>query len=133
VRDPHTIQSDRPPGVLVVDDEESVRSLLVLTLPRFGFRVWAAAGGAEALSLFQAHAGQIDAALLDVMMPGQDGPAVLRALRGLAPALPCCFMTADAGKYGPDGLLALGAAHVFIKPFLLPDLAAVMRGLCASR
>jgi CheY-like chemotaxis protein len=122
-----------PTGVLVVDDDDSVRAMLVQALPYFGLRAWAAAGGEEALALYRAHAREIGAALLDVLMPGQDGPAVLRALRALDPALPCCFMTGHTEKYTAEQLLALGAARVFDKPFILAELADVLRGVCVLR
>src|SRR6516162_5053147 len=85
------------PTVLVADDEEVVRSLLRAALPRLGFRPLLAADGDEALRLYREHAADVRAALLDVLMPGRDGPATLAALRGLRPSLPCCFMTGDAG------------------------------------
>jgi DNA-binding response OmpR family regulator len=108
----------------VVDDDPHVRNLLGLALPRFGLAAWLASGGEEALSLFEEHRGEIALALLDVVMPGLDGPATLLALRGVDPSLPCCFMTGEAGGQTPDGLLALGARRVFLKPFRLDELAA---------
>ena len=91
--------SDSParPGVLVVDDDPHVRNLLGLALPRFGFTAWLAAGAEEALALSREHRGEVALALLDVVMPGPDGPATL---------------------------LALGARRVFLKPFPLDELAA---------
>jgi CheY-like chemotaxis protein len=112
------------PGVLVAEDDPQVRQLLALALPRFGFTAWLAPGGQEALALYREHQGEVALALLDVMMPGLDGPATLLALRGLDPCLPCCFMTGDAGGLTPAGLLALGARRVFPKPFRLDELAA---------
>jgi DNA-binding response OmpR family regulator len=58
-----------------------------------------------------------------------DGPATLRELRGLDPCLRCCFLTGEPGGYGEEGLLALGAERVFLKPFRLPELAAALRTL----
>src|SRR5262245_38278163 len=118
--------SDTParPGILVVDDDPQVRNLLGLALPRFGFTAWLAAGGEEALRLVEEHRNEVALALLDVVMPGLDGPATLLALRGLDPSLPCCFMTGEAGGHTPAGLLALGARRVFLKPFRLGELAA---------
>ena len=112
------------PGILVVDDDPHLRHILGLALPRFGFTAWLASGGEEALALYRAHPREVALALLDVVMPGLDGPATLLALRGLAPCLPCCFMTGEAGGHTPAGLLALGARRVFPKPFRLDELAA---------
>jgi CheY-like chemotaxis protein len=126
----HSSLAARQPGILVVDDDDCIRKLLGFALPPHGFRAWVACGGEEALRLYQAHAAQIDAALIDIRMPGLDGPAVLAALRAVAPALPCCFMTGFAGAYATEDLLALGAAYVFVKPFNLDELAAVLGRLC---
>jgi CheY-like chemotaxis protein len=118
------------PVILVADDEEAVRTLLGLALPRLGFRALLAADGDEALRLYQEQAGDIGAALLDVRMPNRDGPATLAALRQLAPDLPCAFMTAHAGAYPIEELLALGATFVLAKPFHLEELGRVLHRLC---
>jgi CheY-like chemotaxis protein len=113
----------------VVDDEAAVRTLLDAGLRYHGFAVWPAADGAEAVDLYRRHAGEIALALLDVKMPGMDGPETLRALRAVNPGLACCFMTGDAGRYAEADLLALGAAHVIRKPFSLAETAQRLREL----
>jgi CheY-like chemotaxis protein len=117
--------------VLVADDEETVRTLLSLALPRFGILPLLAADGDEAIRVYQAHAAEVRVALLDVRMPGRDGPATLAALRALTPGLPCVFMTGHAGGYSTDDLRALGAAEVVVKPFQLDELVNLLRRLCA--
>lgn len=68
------------PTVLVVDDDDSVREITQLALEVVaGWRILAADGGAQALEI--ARAERPDAVLLDVMMPGMDGPTTLRHLR----------------------------------------------------
>jgi DNA-binding response OmpR family regulator len=121
----------RMPAVLVVDDEPSLRHLLAAGLPRYGFAVHTACGGHEALELFRSHPGGFAAVLLDVCMPRLDGPATLTALRAIAPAVRCCFITGHSGRSGTDDLLALGAARVVEKPFRLDDLAATLRAVLA--
>ena len=59
-------------GVLVVDDEPAVRSLLEVGLRREGLQVWSAAGGRQAVELYREHPGAIGVALLDVLMPGME-------------------------------------------------------------
>jgi CheY-like chemotaxis protein len=121
--------SPAAPGILVVDDDALVRGVLGAALPHYGFRVWLADGGAEALRLYPALRGQVALVLLDVRMPGLDGPATLRELRRLYPGLRCCFLTGEPGVYGEEGLLALGAERVFLKPFRLPELTAALQAL----
>lgn len=114
-------------GVLVVDDEHLVRIMVQLGLERNGFDVWLAPNGREAIDLYQAHEEDIDVVLLDVCMPGLDGPATLDALRQRHPHVRACFMTGATGPYEQDELVQRGAAQVIGKPFRLNDLANILR------
>lgn len=118
----------RQPGILVVDDEEFVRRLLEISLPRLGFCGYLAAGGHDALAVYQLHRKAIDAVLMDVRMPGLDGPQTLAALRQLNPALPCCFMSGHCGNYHEEQLAVLGDGYL-PKPFQLTDVSAALRRL----
>jgi len=109
-------------GILVVDDDDSVRNFLNIGLKHHGFAVWPAADGQQAVQLYQQHASEIDLVLLDVRMPGLDGPQTLAALRQLNPQVRSCFMTGQAGHYSEEELLKLGAARVFLKPFQLAEM-----------
>jgi CheY-like chemotaxis protein len=117
----------RRPGVLVVDDEVALRKCLAAGLDREGFAVWAADGGLAAVELFCRDGDAIDVALVDVRMPGMDGPATLRALRRLSPSLPCCLMTGNPEPYTEDELRGFGAATVIPKPFLVDLVADALR------
>jgi CheY-like chemotaxis protein len=115
------------PGVLVVDDEHMVRIMLQLGLERSGFGVWLASNGQEAIQLYREHRESIDVVLLDIRMPGLDGPQTLEALREMNPDIRACFMSGYLGDYAPEELRQHGAACVLPKPFLLADLAGVLR------
>jgi CheY-like chemotaxis protein len=117
---------DRP-GVLVVDDEYPVRKLVQVCLEVSGFDVWLAASGVEAARLYQKHQDRIAVVLLDVRMPGLDGPATLEALREINPEVRACFMSGDTGAYGNDDLRRRGAACFIAKPFRLDELVNVLR------
>ena len=121
--------ASRRPGILVVDDDTDVRALLQAVLDQQGFVVWAAASGRQALELYQEWRSAIDLVLLDVCMAGLDGPQTLVGLRRLNPALCCCFMTGDAGRYTLDDLMAQGVRHVFQKPFRPFEVAQILRQL----
>ncbi|MCA1190428.1 MULTISPECIES: response regulator transcription factor [unclassified Saccharopolyspora] len=117
-------------SLLVVDDEPTVRELLAATLRFAGFRVTAAATGAEALRA--AVDERPDLVLLDVMLPDADGFEVLRRLReergGQVPVL---FLTArDAPRDKVRGL-TLGGDDYVTKPFdpeeLIARIHAVLR------
>lgn len=115
------------PGVLVVDDDHLVRIMVQLGLERDGFDVWLASNGREAIQVYRTHRDSIGVVLLDVRMPGLDGPATLEALRNLNPEVLACFMSGDTGHYEPEDLRQRGAACVIAKPFLLNELASTLR------
>jgi two-component system OmpR family response regulator len=111
--------------ILYVEDDVSIRTIATMALEAVGgFTVIACASGAEALAA--APTARADLLLLDVMMPGMDGPSTLKALRGMpeTAATPAIFMTA---KVQPEEIAqhkALGALDVIPKPFdpmALPD------------
>jgi two-component system OmpR family response regulator len=123
--------------VLMVDDEPHVRRVAELSLARVGkWSVFLAASGAEALSA--AERERPDLILLDVMMPGMDGPTTLSALQAHAVVarIPVIFMTANVQDRQIERYLGLGAAGVIRKPFdpmLLPDqIRRIMAGECQT-
>jgi CheY-like chemotaxis protein len=69
------------PGILVADDDPALLNLLELLLRRRGFDVWAARDGRAAVELFRRHRGGVAVVLLDVRIPGLDGPQALAELR----------------------------------------------------
>jgi two-component system, OmpR family, response regulator len=119
----------RPRGILVVDDTEGIRALLDVGLQAAGFAVWLASGGRAGVAAYLKYGLDIDALLLDVRMPGWDGPKTLAAIRALNSDVPCFFMSGDLGLYSEAHLLDLGAAAVFQKPFRLGELTAHLRRL----
>ncbi|MGH7134620.1 MAG: ATP-binding protein, partial [Pirellulales bacterium] len=84
--------------ILVAEDEPMVRNLAVRILTGAGYSVLAAADGAEAVNLFESHAGSIHLALLDAVMPKLTGREVFDRLKLLKPALPVVF----SSGYDPD-------------------------------
>jgi CheY-like chemotaxis protein len=113
----------------VVDDHGPVRNMLRAVLEWHGFRVLTAADGEEAVALYPEHAAEIAVVLLDVRMPGMDGPRTLDALRRVNPDVVACFMSGDLGDYELADLFGRGARHVFEKPFNLDELARALRAL----
>src|SRR5690242_14067445 len=97
--------ADRKPEVLVVEDETVVGEMLELALGQFGFMVYLAGSGREALEVYRQHAVTIDVVLLDVQMPDLDGPGTLAALRRVNLSVPVVFMSGDMGRYSEQDLL----------------------------
>lgn len=105
--------------LLLVDDAQDIRTIACLSLERIGgWTVVSVASGREAVEALT-RAGPFDAVLLDVMMPGMDGPSTLQSLRaaGLSAAIPVVFLTAKTQSSERLALVALGAAGVIAKPF----------------
>lgn len=122
----------RPPAVLVVEDDDTLRLILSRELRKRGFVVWAAAGGREAVELYRHLAGRVDVLLADVNMPGMTGPEVLAAVGEIDPLARCCFMTADDRPETRAALLAAGGREVLTKPFgSLAEVCAALRRLVA--
>jgi CheY-like chemotaxis protein len=127
--EPTPRQPREKPSVLVVDDDHLVRAMVQLGLERNGFDVWLAPSGREAIDLYREHRKHITVILLEVCLPGLDGPQTLAALRELNPEILVCFMSGNRGDYDCRELLRRGAAQVIAKPFHLDQLATVLRRL----
>lgn len=115
--------------VLLIDDEEDVRRIASLSLRRVGgMEVVEAAGGEPGIAA--AEAERPDVILLDVLMPGLDGPQTLARLRasqtGVA-RVPVVFLTAATEPDEVGRLRSLGAAGVLAKPFDPMTLPARLR------
>jgi len=118
--------------ILVVDDEPGVRKLASNILEHQGYTVALASDGYEALALTLAHGGRLAAVLLDLTMPGLDGPSTLRELRQMKVDVPVLIMSGYSevdvrGRFPDDPLLA------FIpKPFTTDQLTQRLRELIVS-
>jgi two-component system OmpR family response regulator len=111
--------------ILYVEDEPDIRMVAQMALEAVGgFAVIACASGSEALAA--APAAAADLLLLDVMMPGMDGPSTLKALRELPATAqtPVIFMTAKVQAAEVAQYMALGALDVIHKPFDPMELSA---------
>lgn len=120
-------------GVLVVDDEAYMRSFLQVALEHQGFDVCLAASGWEAVELYRRHRDRITVALLDVRMPGLNGPETVEALREINPQLRYAFMTGNAGNDQTGQWLEQSGAPVLAKPFRLEKVTRVLRRLAGGK
>lgn len=104
--------------ILYVEDEPDIQMVARLALETLGgFTLEICSSGKEALEKINAFQPQL--MLLDVMMPGMDGPTTLGELRKLAPfaSTPAIFMTAKVQPSEVAGYKAIGAVDVIPKPF----------------
>lgn len=111
--------------VLHVEDEPDIREVALMSLECVGgMTVRQAGSGREALS--QARSFAPDLILMDVMMPGMDGPSTLEELKKSpeTASIPVIFMTAKVQSHEVERYRAMGAIDVIAKPFdpmTLPD------------
>jgi DNA-binding response OmpR family regulator len=113
--------------VLVIDDDDMVRESLGRALRLRGFVVRLASRGEEAVSIYREHGHAIGVVLLDVGMPGMDGPQTLAALREVDAAVGCCLMTGYSERCSQEELLAFGADAILLKPFDFAELTRALR------
>ena len=115
--------------ILVVDDEDLVREVVSDYLARDGYRVIPAADAPGARDLLDRH--RPDLAVLDIMLPGGDGLALVRELRAAGSTLPIILLTARGDEIDRVMGLELGADDYVTKPFsqreLLARIKAVLR------
>ena len=104
--------------ILLVDDEPDIRSIACLSLEAVGgYNIESCSNGDEAIEIARQFTPEL--ILMDVMMPGKDGPAVLSDLRQIESLkkIPIVFMTARVQNQEVKEYMSVGAAGVIIKPF----------------
>ena len=125
--------------VLVLEDESSIRSFVVINLKRAGYEVVEAGTGEEALEQLQRESRISRVALLDIMLPGIDGFEVCRSIRATDKHIGIIMLTARTQEMDKVTGLMTGADDYVTKPFSPAELTARMdallppRGRCAAR
>ncbi len=126
-------QSDGAETILVVEDEELVRSLAEEMLTRAGYNVLTAEDGKSALALAQLHRGAIDLVLLDVVLPDATGPELEVSLKDLAPHARVLFTTGYAASER-DQRFQLGQEFELLpKPYRHDELLKKVRALLDAK
>jgi two-component system phosphate regulon response regulator OmpR len=122
---------ERRARVLVVDDDARLRDLLQRYLGEQGFEVFVAADGA-AMSRWLAR-NAVDLVILDLMLPGEDGLALCRKLRGAGEAVPIIMLTARGDEVDRIVGLEMGADDYLPKPFNPRELVARINAVLRRR
>jgi CheY-like chemotaxis protein len=121
------------PRILIVDDEEPLRSLVARALAMDGHETLTAEDGAAALDLLQAEGGAFDLLLTDIKMPIMDGIALALATARDFPTLTILLMTGYADQreraHGLDALIH----DVITKPFSVADIRNAVNGALLAR
>ena len=118
--------------ILLVEDEEAVRSFAARALRMRGYQVLEAGGGEEALEIVKAGTSKIDLIITDVVMPNMDGPTMVRAVKAMNPALPVIFMSGYAEEAFRRNDQNSEDIHFLPKPFGLKQLAAKVKEVLSA-
>jgi DNA-binding response OmpR family regulator len=123
--------------ILVAEDEKSIREFIVINLKRNGYEVFEAQNGEEAIRIYDNCGGNIDMALLDIMMPVLDGIEVCKQLRKRSKMIGIIFLTAKTQEMDKVTGLLVGADDYVTKPFspseLMARVDAVYRRVTVNR
>jgi DNA-binding response OmpR family regulator len=118
---------EKPPKILLVEDDKDISHLVKLHLEDEGFSVDVAADGSEGLTKAQGQA--YDLVVLDLMLPGMDGLEICRRLRGETDYVPILMLTAKASEIDRIVGLELGADDYLTKPFSVRELVARVKAI----
>jgi DNA-binding response OmpR family regulator len=110
--------------ILLLEDESAIREFIVINLERGGYEVIQAEDGAQAIAQYDISNGDIDVALLDIMVPEIDGLEVCKILRGKSPRLGIIMLTAKSQEMDKLNGLMNGADDYITKPFSPSELNA---------
>ena len=113
--------------ILVVEDEPSLRQLLVENLAYEGYQVEAVSDGLPALATHESR--RCDLIVLDLMLPAMDGFQVLMTLRERRDAVPVLMLTARGAELDRVQGLSLGADDYLVKPFSILELVARIKAI----
>ncbi len=113
--------------VLLVDDEASILVITRQTLLAFGYRVLTATDGAEAVAVYAEHKKEIDVVLTDMAMPVMDGPASIRALVRINPAIKIIAASGLHSNNSGSKMAGAGVKYLLMKPYTAATLLKTVR------
>ncbi|MEM1380503.1 MAG: ATP-binding protein [Pseudomonadota bacterium] len=119
--------------ILVVEDEDGVRSIVVRALGMCGYEIVEAADGDEALDIIETEPDGFDLILTDIMMPEMDGPTLIQEAGDKLNGAKVVFMSGYAEAAMRDKLNTIEGAKYLQKPFTLTSVAGVVKEALASR
>lgn len=114
-------------GVLVVEDEEQLLTLLASILEGELYSVFRARNGAEGLEMFRAHEGDIDIVVTDLGLPEVGGPDLMTEVRRRKPAVKIIGLSGLSGANVRQIALRSGADLFIAKPFRIEEISRAIR------
>lgn len=119
------------PKILVVDDDERIRTLLVDTLSALGYNSLGAQNGEEALIFLKTE--KLDLVITDVRMPRVNGLALLRNIKSQYPLIPVLIITGYNFGHTKDKAMESGADGFLAKPFRIAKIEELMQKALGSK
>jgi PAS domain S-box-containing protein len=120
--------------ILVVEDEEGVRALVIKVLEHLGYRLLQAQSGPSAIEIWREHGDAIDLLITDIVMPdGMNGIELAERLRRWRPSLKVIFMSGYLADVSRDAMTTRETDAYLAKPFSLPELARLVRRTLDAR
>ena len=113
--------------ILVIDDSESIRELVALTLKNAGYKVEKGIDGQDALRLFDSR--EVNLVITDLNMPNKDGISLIRDIRQMPDysTVPILILTTESQAAKKEEAKAAGATGWIVKPFVADKLVAVVQ------
>lgn len=116
--------------ILVVEDENSIRELIVLNMKMAEYDVVEAASAEEALERFNAEPEAFSCAILDIMLPGMNGFSLCENIRAASAVVGIVMLSAKSLEADKIRALSIGADDYMTKPFSISELKARIEALC---
>jgi len=126
-----TTTTPRESTILVCEDEDSIRELVILALRTHGYTVVESTDGDSAVEAARAHDGTIDLLLSDVVLPSRNGPEVAAEITAMFPALKVLYVSGFASAVA-DIEMREGKTDFLAKPFEIPTLLKRVEALASS-
>ena len=117
-------------SVLVVDDDQVVRTVLINILKREGYRVVEATNGKEALAIIKQNVP--DFVITDLVMPEMGGLDLLIEIKNDYPDVRVAVITGHPGSFTPEEIIANGADHYILKPFHANQINQALRDMAEA-
>jgi signal transduction histidine kinase len=113
--------------ILLAEDNEGLRDAAQEMLQRLGYRTILASNGTDAIELFKTNLGQIDLAILDIVMPGLSGPAVYSQITAIQPDLRVVFATGYTPETASLNSTLEKGVPILQKPYSMKNLGQIVR------
>jgi hypothetical protein len=118
---------------LVVDDETAICEITKTTLETYNYKVLTATDGIEAIALYAQHKDEISVVLMDMIMPGMDGPTTIRTLQKINPKVKILAVSGLASSDKVTLAMGAGVKAFLSKPYTAQELLKTLNGVLNTR